>query len=65
MKKIFFTILGALTLFFSVSQAKIMYVVDSFKIMVRRQPGVEERRVSLPDLANQDSVCLKFSGVVG
>ena len=39
MKRCFFIILMLLTLFPSTTRAKTMYIVDYFKVMVRRQPG--------------------------
>ena len=46
MKGIFFFIMMALILFSSTSQAETVYVIDSFKIMVRRQPGDKYKIVS-------------------
>ena len=46
MKGIFFFIMMALILFSSISQAETVYVIDSFKIMVRRQPGDKYKIVS-------------------
>jgi len=45
MKRYFFIIIP-LTLLSSTTQAKTMYVVDYFKIMVRRQPGEEYKIVA-------------------
>ncbi len=45
MKKHFFIVLILLALFPSTTRAKTVYIVDSFKIMVRRQPGEEYRIV--------------------
>ena len=39
MKRYFFIVLIPLVLFSSTPHAETMYVVDYFKIMVRRQPG--------------------------
>ena len=46
MKRVFFFVMVALILFFSASQAETVYVVDSFKIMVRRQPGDKYKIIS-------------------
>ena len=45
MKKYFFIVLILLALFPSTTRAKTMYIIDSFKIMVRRQPGEDYRIV--------------------
>ena len=45
MKKYFFIVLIILALFPSTTRAKTMYIIDSFKIMVRRQPGEDYRIV--------------------
>jgi len=45
-KRVFFFIMMALILFSSTSQAETVYVIDSFKIMVRRQPGDKYKIVS-------------------
>ena len=61
MKVIFFFIMVALILFFSVSQAETVYVIDSFKIMVRRQPGDRYKIISqLP--TNEKVTLIKTEG---
>ena len=57
MKRYFFIILIILTLFPFTSQAKTMYVVDHFKIMVRRYPGEGYKIISqLPSNTKVDFI---------
>ena len=61
MKRVFFFILMALILFSSTSQAETVYVIDSFKIMVRRQPGDKYKIISqLP--SNEKVTLIKTEG---
>jgi uncharacterized protein YgiM (DUF1202 family) len=61
MKGIFFFVMVALILFFSASQAGAVYVIDSFKIMVRRQPGDKYKIISqLP--SNEKVTLIKTEG---
>lgn len=61
MKRYFFIVLISLVLFSSPSHAETMYVVDSFKIMVRRQPGEKYKIIEqLP--SNEKVKLLKVEG---